>query len=148
MRRILINFILIVLLASCMEEEYPRNDFSIIPSSFLGRDNVDLGTVIISGNKVTIDVWDHGLVDGDVVSIYVNGKLYVDEEELDDFQNRISFNVDLDFKGYNYVLLYAHNEGSISPNTCTIGISDGVESTSFVLESNLQTNGAVNVLVD
>lgn len=148
MRKFLNGWIIIILLCSCMEKEYIRNDFSIIPSSSLGRDNIDLGTIFISNNNVTIDVWDHGLIDGDIVSIYVNGKLYIDEVELDDYQNKISFNVNLDYKGYNYVLLYAHNEGSISPNTCAINISDGVESESFILESNLLSNGAVNVVVD
>lgn len=135
-------------LVSCLPDEKPRNEVSIIPESFMGRDNLDLGTVNINNTKVTISVWDHGQIDGDIVSIYVNGELFVDEEVLDGFNRPITFTTDLEFSGYNYVLLYAHNEGSVPPNTCTISIDDGEVFEKFVLSSNLSTNGAVNIVVN
>lgn len=141
--------LIVALLFSCNdEEEKPRNNESIIPDTYLDRDNVDLGTVNITDTKVTIKVWDHGQIDGDIVSIYVNGKAVIVEEVLKGPGSPIEVVADLEYLGYNYVLLYAHNEGSIPPNTCTMEIFDGVSSESFILESNLSTNGAVNVVVD
>ncbi len=49
------------------------SDVSIVPPSFGGRTNNVLGTVNLASKKVTISVWDHGSIDGDIVSIYVNG---------------------------------------------------------------------------
>ncbi|GAA0878117.1 hypothetical protein GCM10009119_10850 [Algoriphagus jejuensis] len=139
-----------ILLFSCdkEEEEKPRNNESIIPDTYLDRDNVDLGTINITDTKVTIKVWDHGQIDGDIVSIYVNGKVVIAEEVLKGPGSPIEVVADMEYLGYNYVLLYAHNEGSIPPNTCTMEIFDGVGNKSFVLESDLSTNGAVNVVVD
>lgn len=149
MKKFIFHSLLIsMFLVSCFPPEKPRNDVSIIPESFNGRDNVDLGTVNIKNTNVTISVWDHGQIDGDIVSIYVNGKLFVTEEVLDGPNSPITFSTDLEYSGYNYVLLYAHNEGSIPPNTCTISIDDGEVNQGFVLESNLLTNGAVNIVVN
>ena len=139
---------MLLILTSCGLEEKPRNIASIIPQSFNGRDNVDLGTVYINNTNVNISIWDHGQIDGDIVSIYVNGKLVVDEEVLDGPDFPITFSTDLEYSGYNYVLLYAHNEGFIPPNTCTLSIEDGEVNERFVLESNLSRNGAVNIVVD
>jgi hypothetical protein len=142
------SLLLSMFLVSCFPIEKPRNDVSIIPESFNGRKNIDLGTVNIKTPKITISVWDHGTIDGDIVSIYVNGKVFIDEKVLDGPNSPITFTTELEYSGYNYVLLYAHNEGSIPPNTCTIAIDDGEVNQRFVLSSNLLTNGAVNIVVN
>lgn len=147
-KNILYSLFISLFLVSCLPDPKPRNEVSIIPESFNGRDNVDLGTVNIKNTNVTISIWDHGQIDGDIVSIYVNGKLFVDQEVLNGPGLPITFSTDLEFSGYNYVLLYAHNEGSIPPNTCTISIDDGEVNEEFVLRSNLLTNGAVNIVVN
>lgn len=139
--------LIISLLFSC-EEEKPRNNESIIPDTFMGRDNVDLGTINITDTKITIKIWDHGQIDGDTVSIYVNGQLVIEKEMIFGPERPIEVVADLEYLGYNYVLLYAHNEGSIPPNTCTMEIFDGANDNSFVLESDLSSNGTVNVVVN
>lgn len=144
----LILFVFVLLFSCDKEEEKPRNNESIIPVTFLDRSNLDLGTVSITSTKVTISVWDHGQIDGDIVSIYVNGKLVIGEQVLEGPSRPIVVDADLEYTGYNYVLLYAHNVGSIPPNTCSIEIFDGTNKESFVLESNLSTNGAVNIVVN
>lgn len=125
-----------------------RNDNSIIPPTFNGRNNNVLGTVNLSSRNVTISVWDHGTIDGDIVSIYINGEIVIAERTLEGPQNKYSVTTTLDYNGYNYLLLYAHNEGSVSPNTCTFSIYDGVSSEEFTLESNLEENGAVDLIVN
>lgn len=141
-----------VLFVSCEEEEEPQeeeqaeieiNDSSIIPSSSSGRPNNSLGCIEISSRITTIEVWDHGQIDGDIVSIIANGNRIIDEQVLDGPNNSISTTYDFGFNGYNYVTLFAHNLGDIAPNTCTIAIN-GVE---FILEANLEANGSVDVVV-
>lgn len=139
--------------SSCEEEEEPEpvqeeeqivvNETSIIPSSTSGRPNNYLGCVEIGSRITSIKVWDHGTIDGDVVSIIANGNVIIDEVELDGPNNPVSRDYDFGFNGFNYVTLFAHNEGSISPNTCTVAIN-GVN---FILEANLSTNGAIDVIV-
>lgn len=137
---------------SCEEEEDPEeeeqqveiNSTSIIPSSTSGRPNNYLGCIEVSSRITTIQVWDHGQIDGDIVSIIANGNTIINEQVLDGPSNPISVDYDFGFNGFNYVTLFAHNLGSISPNTCTIAIN-GVE---FILEANLDANGSVDVIVN
>lgn len=125
------------------EEQVEVNQTSIIPSSTAGRPNNYLGCVTISSRITTIEVWDHGAIDGDIVSIYANGITLIDQIELDGPGNPISRNYDFGYNGFNYVTLFAHNLGDISPNTCTVSIN-GSE---FILEANLEANGAIDVIV-
>lgn len=144
-------FIFSFLLISCEEEEDPDpepdpvevNTTSIIPSSYLGRENNYLGCIEISSRITNIRVWDHGTVDNDIVSIIANGNTIIDERTLDGPSNPISVDYDFGYNGFNYITLYAHNLGDIPPNTCTISIN-GVE---FILEANLDANGAIDVIV-
>lgn len=149
--RVLLLLFTVSLLVGCRtedkEEEVPENKTSIIPTTFMGRTNEVLGKIDVAKRSLKIGVYDHGQIDGDVVSIYVNGKEVISNYTLDGPSNTKYVNVDLEYKGYNYILLYAHNEGSIPPNTCTILIDDGSGVDDFILSSNLQTNGAVDVVV-
>ena len=126
------------------EQEIEINDSSIIPSSSFGRPNVVLGCVEIYSRITTIEVWDHGQIDGDIVSIIANGDTIINERTLDGPGNPITVDYDFGYNGFNYITLFAHNLGDIPPNTCTIAIN-GVE---FILEANLEANGSVNVVVE
>ena len=150
-KKLVIIFTLLLVLGAVgcgKSSSTPTNKQSIIPKESFGRKNEVLDTIRIKSKKINIQVWDHGQIDGDIVSIYVNDKKVIDSLTLDGPSNPFSVNVDLKFKGYNYVLLYAHNEGSVSPNTCTLKIDDGVNPKEFVLKSNLQTNGTVDLVVE
>lgn len=152
MKKIYLLFALfIALFISCdteddtvQEEEIEVNMSSIIPSSTAGRFNNILGCVEISSRITTIEVWDHGQIDGDIVSIIANGNTIINERTLDGPDNPISVDYNFGFNGFNYITLFAHNLGDIPPNTCTISIN-GVE---FILEANLEANGSVNIVVE
>ena len=150
MRKNLISILILCLaIVACdKDEETPRNDSSIIPDTFQGRDNVDLGTMYVNSRSLTISVWDHGAIDGDIVSIYVNGEKVIDYQELDGPTGAYSVDIELKYNGYNYILLYAHNEGDLPPNTCTMALFDDVDYSDYILEANLTTNGCVNVVVE
>lgn len=134
-----------LIFTSCEKEsdDVEINTSSIIPSTTSGRTNSYLGCVEIDSRITSISVWDHGLIDGDIVSIIANGDTIIDEITLDGPSNPYQVNYDFGYNGYNYITLFAHNLGSVSPNTCTVAIN-GVE---FILEANLDTNGAVDVIV-
>ena len=132
-------------LISCKKDdpEVVINDTSIIPTSNLDRPNIYLGCIEISTRITNIKAWDHGQIDGDIVSIIANGEVIVNEQMLDGPLDPISVDYDFGYNGYNYVTLYAHNLGSIPPNTCTISING----TEYVLEANLEANGSVDIVV-
>jgi hypothetical protein len=138
-------FFSFLIFVSCEEEDdsVTVEVNSIIPSTLNGRPNVTLGCIEIDQRDVTIQVWDHGIIDGDIVTIYANGSPILSNEELDGPDNPAFVTYTFTNNGYNYLALEAQNEGDIPPNTCTVMV-DGVP---FILEANLDTNGAVNVVV-
>ena len=117
-----------------------------VPDTYDGRDVNVIGTVYVDSKDVTFYVWDSGQIDGDIISLIVNGKTVIDEYTL----TGTEYSVDVSLKntGYNYVLLYAHNEGDISPNTCALDIEDDSGRQSLTMSSNLSTNGAYNIYVE
>ncbi len=130
------------------DDDDVRVTSSIMPSTFMGRSVVNLGKMNVARKTVELGVWDHGTIDGDIISLYVNGKLVLDQYTLKGPSEIKKVSVTLDNLGYNYILMYAHNEGSIPPNTCALSINDGATNKQYTMESNLTTNGAFDVVVD
>ena len=125
------------------EEEIVVNSSSIIPSTTNGRPNTVLGCIEIDSRITTIKVWDHGQIDGDIVSIIANKETIIDQQVLDGPDNPIVVDYNFSNNGFNFVTLYANNLGDIPPNTCTISINNE----EFILAANQQENGAINVVV-
>lgn len=135
------------------EEEAPSEVVVLVPnmpSVYRDRPVVDLGTVEVSTKNVTFKVWDGGgLIDGDIITLVVNGVVVVDEYELLGPSSKLNVPVALNNLGYNYVLLFAHNEGTASPNTASLSIIDASgNEKSLVLDASLTTNGAYNIIVE
>jgi hypothetical protein len=118
-----------------------------VPTTYNGRCVDVQGTVTVSSRQVTFQVWDDGTVDGDIISLIVNGTPILSQFTLDGPANKRSVPATLSNDGYNYVILYAHNEGSIPPNTAALSISDGRTSQDIEVSANLVTNGAYNIIV-
>jgi len=118
---------------------------SIIPATFAGRSVTNQGKLNVSVRTIALYTWDSGVIDGDIVSLYLNGRIIVNQYTLTGSKRRID--VSLDYCGYNYLLLFAHNEGSISPNTAAVSLDDGSGEKSIVLSANLSTNGAYDVVL-
>lgn len=141
----LVIIVLLTVLACKKKEIDPIIDKSIIPATFKDRSVEEQGTIEVNKKEVTFLIWDSGQIDGDIVSLYVNGKAVISNYTLTGAKKSIP--VTLENKGYNYILLFAHNEGSIPPNTCAVSIDDGTKETNLVLSANLKTNGAYNIVV-
>ncbi len=105
------------------------------------RRNVKVGRAIeVQNSAIKIGVWDNGIVDGDVLSLFLNGK-----QLLKDFRvtkRKYFLNVHLD-KTNNFLILHAEDLGKIMPNTVAVSVDDGVEEQILILSSNLRESGAV-----
>ena len=123
------------------------NKTSIVTPTSFGRANQKLGCLDISGKSITISVWDSGTVDGDIVSVYVNGSLVIDEVTMGGAANKTTVDVTLDYAGFNDIKLFAHNMGSVGENTAAMTITDDSGPKNFSINSNLTTNGYFDVVV-
>ncbi len=99
-------------------------------------------TLEVKNKEVKIKVWDNGIVDGDVLSLFLNGEQIVKNYRVT--RNKLTIPVTLD-QPQNYIILHAINTGSISPNTVAVSVDDGSREQVVILSSNLSTSGAIMV---
>lgn len=93
-----------------------------------------LRTLLVQDDSVMIRIWDSQKIDGDTVSIYFNGKTLLKYKPLSATQDTFFMALN---EGDNEILLYAHNLGSIPPNTATLVISVGNKVLGMDLNSDL-----------
>jgi hypothetical protein len=92
--------------------------------------------------NLKIRVWDNGVVDGDVATLFLNGERILNQHRVT--KRKVGINVTLKAED-NFLVLHAEDLGDIPPNTVAISIDDGVREQVLILNSNLQESGAVLV---
>ncbi|MCE3228514.1 MAG: hypothetical protein K0S32_3065 [Bacteroidetes bacterium] len=98
-------------------------------------------TIHRAENELKIIIWDKNYVDGDKVSIYLNGKLLVKNFTLSKIKKEIILQLE---PGSNFLMMEAINEGTEPPNTAAIGITNIYNS--ITVMSDLKTVGAVEII--
>lgn len=100
-------------------------------------------TVNATESTVKLLVWDKNRMDGDIVSIYVNGQLI--EEKLMVSKTKKEITIQLQ-PGSNFIVMEAVNLGRVPPNTAAISINDGTKHKTTTLISDLKKSGTLEVL--
>ena len=104
---------------------------------------LEKGTIQVQKRKLTISVWDHNTVDGDVVSLKLGPEWILTNYELT--AEKQVLNVTL--LGFSQdLVLYAHNVGMVPPNTVTVSVFDGQTTQRFSLESNMETSESLKLV--
>lgn len=116
-----------------------------VRNMFEGRKVTYVQELIVSSEDISINLWDHGRQDGDIVSIYLNGEAVVSKYSLTYIKEH--FDLRLDASKPNDLFLYAHNLGKYPPNTVSVEILDGSVAENIVLNSDLKSCEAVLIKV-
>ncbi len=88
----------------------------------------------VSEQEISIGLYDHRNIDKDVVTIYLNDVIVVENLELK--RKKKMFDIKLR-RGKNTIMLHAENLGDVPPNTATISIKSGSKEYMAVLASDL-----------
>jgi hypothetical protein len=141
MRRLLPAFICAALLAGCSGDgdPYYAEARAGLPGSYRGREVVREGSLVVGCRDVNLDLWDGEFVDGDVVTIVVNDEVVLENYTLAKEKRVVPVRLR---RGYNWVLLYAVNEGSVPPNTASVDVRDCSSTQTLALSSDLKSCGA------
>jgi hypothetical protein len=83
--------------------------------------------------ELVLDVWDGWTIDGDVVSMTINGHQLLDHKKLSEKKER--FTVPL-LKGLNVLYINLHEEGFDPPNTPNLTLFDGAENHELSVSGN------------
>ncbi len=98
--------------------------------------------VTVNTRVVKIFVWDDNQEDGDIISVQLNGKWVIQNFTLTKAGDE--FEVELEGQ-QNFLILHAHNLGSIPPNTAGVAILDENGNQQVTMRSNMQVSEALNI---
>jgi hypothetical protein len=116
----------------------------VVEDQFKQRENTVTDEIEVESDKVNVDFYDNGDVDGDSISVFFNNQLLVSSQKLS--ERAIHFDLTLDSsRQVNELSMFADNLGSIPPNTALMIIYDGKTKHEIRLTSSLQKNGTVRI---
>jgi hypothetical protein len=95
---------------------------------------------------VRLSFYDNGEIDGDSISVFLNGKLIVAHQGL--LERAFNVYVQLDSNlDVNEVSMFAENLGKYPPNTALMVISDGDKRYETYLSSDFSGNATIRLKV-
>lgn len=113
-----------------------------IPFILKSRTNRFIKTVIVNEKDITVDYYDNGEIDGDVISVYDNNKLMIDHDTLSTKPLRLNIHSDKS-NAIHELITVAENVGRIPPNTCLMVITAGRQRLEIPMSSDEKTNAKV-----
>lgn len=108
-----------------------------------GRRDIPIGTLEVHDEKLTLELWDEQMEDGDIISLHVNDVKVVSNVEVRKRVKKITITLQ---PGRNRILFFAENLGRIAPNTAALRVKAGVIEKSLHLSTDLQQNNVLEVL--
>lgn len=104
------------------------------------RNKEIIKTIEVDSRSFRVDLYDNGQIDGDTISLYLNGKLMVSRQRLSTEPITLKITMTEDD---NELIMYAENLGSIPPNTALMVVTVGDKRYEVNISSSEKTNGAV-----
>lgn len=127
------------------EEIKPAPEPIVVPpaAELSSRKIATTQTVYYKSDSLTLTLYDNGEVDGDIVSILMNGKAIFAKQELSTRANSKTIYFDKDTPDSVMLVMYAENLGSIPPNTGLMVINDGNDRYELRFSADLKSNAAI-----
>lgn len=110
--------------------------------NFEKRNTNILKTIEVENESIKVDLYDNGEIDGDTISLFLNGKLLASRKKLSDKPLNFTISRD-DIEDVNELVMYAENLGSIPPNTALMIVTDGTKRYEVRITSDLQKSGTI-----
>ncbi len=107
------------------------------------RKNKMLETIIIQSDSLVLSFYDNGVVDGDVISVYVNGRNMISNARLTEAAIKKTIHFTTTNSDSIQLTLTAENLGSLPPNTGLVIIQDGENKYQVHFSADLQTNATI-----
>lgn len=119
--------------------------FPMPPIDHLARSTDTLTTLSASKSRITLWLWDNAEYDGDTLTVLLNGRPVLVGHELG--RKRHKLKVDL-VPGENILMVVAHNEGRVSPNTASVVVRTGKGRKELLFTTSLRKNQVLRLVRD
>jgi len=116
-----------------------KNDVVSIP--YTQRKIKSLQTIELSTDSLQLSFYDNGVIDGDSISVYVNGENIISNNRLTATATKKTIKLP-DVETIE-IILVAENLGTIPPNTGLLIVKDGDKTYQVNFSADLQTNAAI-----
>lgn len=122
------------------------NQIDLIPIELKERKIVQTNRVIeVDDYKLELNLYDHMIQDGDIVSINFNGDWLLESYSLE--SKPITLKLQLNKEGKNFLLMHAESVGRKPPNTMAISYKYKGEEKKITLKSDLNTSELIEFKV-
>lgn len=111
-------------------------------SGFESRRKDIVKTIRIEQPTFKLDFYDNGVIDGDSITVFYNGKIVLSHKRLSEKPISLTLSLDKNVKE-NVVTMYADNLGTIPPNTALMVVTDGGKRYEVRMESDYGKSGSV-----
>lgn len=105
--------------------------------------SVNERVILVDSEVVELEIFDHQMIDGDIVSVNFNGDWILENFQLKG--KPYPLKVKLNKLGKNYILLHAINLGRKPPNTMALRYKFQGENKTVVLTSNLDQSEIIEI---
>lgn len=124
-------------------QEYAPAPAPTLAHDFLTRETRTRKEVDSKRRVITLKFWDNAEVDGDTISVSLNGRFILTEQELVKQPKKVRVVLE---PGENVIVVHAHNEGRIPPNTAGFSVRTSLfRKEALVFSTNLRRNEALVV---
>ncbi len=114
----------------------------VLPKVLKDRQNDLVRTITTAANELEINLYDNGEIDGDTISVYLNGRLIAGNRGLS--TKPITLKIKLDEANPEQELtMVAENLGSIPPNTALMTVQAGEQRFDLRISSSNENNAVV-----
>jgi hypothetical protein len=113
-----------------------------VPVTTRSRNNELTQTFVVKNDQVIVKLYDNGEVDGDTVTVYMDGKPVISSKMLSTVPLTITLKMDEDNTEHVLVMV-AENLGRIPPNTSLMVVHDGDKRYEVRITSTEQKNAMV-----
>ena len=115
----------------------------VTPFAVTERKTEIIRDITFRSDSLVFSLYDNGTVDGDTVSLLLNGTIVLAKKQLSTNALRVVVKMTADMGDSILLAMHAENLGSIPPNTGLLIIQDGNERSEIRFEGNLQKNSGI-----
>ncbi|HEY8733956.1 MAG TPA: hypothetical protein VIL90_05280 [Puia sp.] len=129
---------------AAIQQPVINSDIVKINEDFKKRKQIVSKQIEVSSDSVRLSFYDNAEVDGDSISVFLNGKLVVAHKELSERAFNVYVLLDSSLE-FNEVSMFAENLGKYPPNTALMVISDGDKRYETYLSSDFKGNATIRL---
>lgn len=119
----------------------PAAKDEVVSIPYTQRKTRPLQTIELSADSLQLSFYDNGVIDGDSISVYVNGENIISNNKLTATATKKT--IRLPNIETIEIILVAENLGTIPPNTGLLVVKDGDKTYQVNFSADLQTNAAI-----